>query len=159
MVFMQNETTIAKRLLEVIPSSMSRVRAEIRSCVPRELSVPHFRILGSIMRGRTLISEIARHHGVSQPSMSRSVDALVKRGFIERIPGARDRRQAPLRLTKKGVVIFNKITRAAEIKLSHKVSRLNTKSHEALLQGLIELERLFFPDQKAVAGNRGGKDS
>ncbi len=154
---MQGEQTIAKRLLEVIPPSMAQLRNEIRSCVPKELSVPHFRIMASIIRGRTLISEIARHQGVSQPSMSRSVDWLVKRGFIERSHRSQDRRQAPLKLTEKGNKLFLKITRETEKKLSAKVLKLDSESREALLLGLLQLERVFLPDRKSAMENRKGR--
>jgi DNA-binding MarR family transcriptional regulator len=154
---MQNEAKIAKRLLEIIPLSMARVRAEMRSCIPGDLSVPHFRILGSIIRGRTLINEIAQHHGVSQPSMSRSVETLVRRGLIERSHDAADRRQFPLRLTKMGIALFNKIKTAAENRLSKKVSMLDSKSRKALLQGLNELEGLFSIGNKVVHASSKGK--
>ena len=146
MLSMQNELRIAKRLLETIPLLMARLRTEMRSSVPSDLSVPHFRILGSIMRGKTLINEIAQYHGVSQPSMSRSVNSLVKRGFILRGHEAADRRQSPLVLTKKGRKLFHKIKAAAENRLSKKISLLDSRRRNALLQGLDELESLFIVD-------------
>ena len=154
---MQNELKTAKRLLEVIPLSMARVRTEMRSCIPGDLSVPHFRILGSIVRGKTLINEIAQYHGVSQPSMSRSVSSLVKRGFIERSHETADRRQSPLRLTKKGAALFHRIKAATENRLSRKVLTMDSKSRNALLQGLAELEKLFSIDHTVVAVTRKGK--
>jgi DNA-binding MarR family transcriptional regulator len=154
---MQNELKTAKRLLEIIPLSMARVRAEMRSCIPGDLSVPHFRILGSIMRGKTLVNEIAQHHGVSQPSMSRSVDSLVKRGLIERSHESEDRRQTPLRLTKKGAALFRKIKTATEKRLSREIIILDSKSSNALLQGLDELEKLFSMNTGLVAAPRKGR--
>lgn len=148
---MRDELTIAKRLLEVIPPSMARIRLEMRSCIPRELSVPDFRILASIVRGKNLVSDIARHHGVSQPSMSRSVDGLVKSGLIERSRESADRRQAPLKLTSKGTTLFRKITIAAEHNLSKKVSLLDYKSRRALLDGMIQLEKLFSLEHKTAS--------
>ncbi len=154
---MHNELKTAKRLLEIIPLSMARVRAEMRSCIPANLSVPHFRILGSIMRGKTLVNEIAQHHGVSQPSMSRSVDSLVKRGLIERSHESEDRRQTPLRLTKKGSGLFRKIKTATERRLSRRILILDSKSRNALLQGLDELEKLFSMNIGLVAPPRKGR--
>ena len=154
---MQNGHKTAKRLLEIIPLSMSRVRAEMRSCIPGDLSVPHFRILGSIVRGKTLANEIAQHHGVSQPSMSRSVNSLVRRGLIERSRKSADRRQTPLRLTKKGAALFRKIKTATENRLSQKVLTMDSKSRNALLQGLAELEKLFSINTKCVAAPCKGK--
>ncbi len=140
---METTAVTVKRLLEVIPQSMARIRTEIRSCIPGNLSVPDFRILGSIMRGRNLVSDIARHHGVSQPSMSRSIEGLVRSGLVERGSGASDRRQAPLRLTNKGAALYRKITAAAEQRLHAQVARLDDKTRRALLDGMAGLEQLF----------------
>lgn len=150
MLSMDSDLRIAKRLLEAIPLFMARLRTEMRSSVPSDLSVPHFRILGSIIRGKTLINEIAQYHGVSQPSMSRSVSSLVKRGFIERSHETADRRQSLLRLTKKGLVLFYKIKAATENRLSKKLSLLDAKRRKALLRGLDELESLFLGNNKVV---------
>ncbi len=157
MLSMQNELRIAKRLLETIPLSMARLRMEMRSSVPPDLSVPHFRILGSVIRGKTLVNEIAQHHGVSQPSMSRSVNSLVKRGLIERSHTSADRRQTPLGLTKKGAALFRKIKTATENRLGQKVLTMDSKSRNALLQGLAELEKLFSINTKRVAAPCKGK--
>lgn len=154
---MKNELKTAKRILEVIPLSMARVRTEMRSCIPGDLSVPHFRILSSIVRGKTLVNEIAQHHGVSQPSMSRSIDNLVKRGLIERSHESVDRRQTPLRLTKKGSALFHRIKAATENRLSQKVLTMDSASRNALLQGLDELEKLFLVKNKAVPAPGKGK--
>lgn len=140
---MKKEPAIAKRLLEVVPLFTSRIRSEIRSCVPGKLSIPHFRIMRSIIRGRTLVSEIAQHHGVSQPSMSRSVDALVRRGFIERSRQESDRRQAPLALTRKGKVLMNKIIKSTESRLSRRIRALSTQRQKMLLSALSSLEDFF----------------
>jgi DNA-binding MarR family transcriptional regulator len=149
---METTTITVKRLLEVIPQSMARIRTEIRSCVPANLSVPDFRILGSITRGRNLVSDIARDHGVSQPSMSRSIENLVRSGLVERARGSSDRRQAPLRLTRAGEALFRKITAAAEQLLRARVSRLDEKTRQALLDGMAGLEALFMPDHRKNSG-------
>ncbi|MCL5277468.1 MAG: MarR family transcriptional regulator [Deltaproteobacteria bacterium] len=154
---MYDELTIAKRLLETIPQSMARIRAEIRSCIPRELTVPDFRILGSIVRGKNLVGDIAWHHGVSEPSMSRSIDGLVQSGLVERSKESPDRRQSPLKLTPKGAALFRRVTKAAERRLSKKVSGLDGKRREALLRGMAQLEKIFLPEHDAEAIPKGKK--
>lgn len=141
---MAKEPNIAKRLLEVIPHSMTRIRAEVRSCIPGRLSVPDFRILGSIYLGRNLIGDIARHHGVSQPSLSRSVGGLIQSGLVERVKKSADRRQVPLKLTKKGEALFLEVTEAAELHLLRRISLLDTQSCKRLSDGLDQLEKLFM---------------
>ncbi len=150
---MPDNLSIAKRLLEVVPQSMARIRTEMRTCIPRGMTVPDFRILGSIARGKTLVSDIARHHGVSQPSMSRSVDGLVRSGFVERGRESSDRRQAPLRLTPKGLALYRKVARSAARRLGESISGLDHDGRAALLRGMTELEKLFSLGQGAASGN------
>jgi DNA-binding MarR family transcriptional regulator len=48
------------------------------------------------------MSALARHLAVSLPTISKSVDMLVKRGWFERWVDAHDRRQTIVRLTPEG---------------------------------------------------------
>src|SRR5213593_846046 len=48
------------------------------------------------------MSELARHLGVSVPTVSKSIDVLVDRGWVERWVDPSDRRQTLARLTVEG---------------------------------------------------------
>jgi DNA-binding MarR family transcriptional regulator len=48
------------------------------------------------------LSELAEHFGASMPSMSRAVDALVKKGLATRVEDAEDRRVRRVKITAKG---------------------------------------------------------
>lgn len=134
---------VAKRVLEVIPLSMARIRTEMRAASPSDLSVPQYRILGSILRGRNLAGEIAKHQGVSQPAMSKMIDSLVEKGLIRRDTQGKDRRRIPLLLTPEGEELFLKIRRTAQQELSRHTGQLNARDRKELLQGLAQLERIF----------------
>jgi DNA-binding MarR family transcriptional regulator len=73
--------------------------------------------MGSLMRigaGPCTMSDLARHQAVSLPTMSRSVDMLVRRGWVERGAGRSDRRQSMVRLTPRGRRVLADIQQRAE---------------------------------------------
>jgi DNA-binding MarR family transcriptional regulator len=74
--------------------------------------------MGSLMRigaGPCTMSDLARHQAVSLPTMSRSVDMLVRRGWVERGAGRNDRRQSMVRLTPRGRRVLADIQQRAEL--------------------------------------------
>src|SRR5215472_10245243 len=73
--------------------------------------------MGSLMRigaGPCTMSELARHQAVSLPTISKSVDMLVRRGWVERSAVKRDRRQSIVRLTRRGRRVLADIQQRAE---------------------------------------------
>jgi DNA-binding MarR family transcriptional regulator len=73
--------------------------------------------MGTLMRigaGPCTMSDLARHQAVSLPTMSRSVDMLVRRGWVERGAGRSDRRQSMVRLTPRGRRVLADIQQRAE---------------------------------------------
>ena len=48
------------------------------------------------------VSELARHYNVTDPTMSRIVDALVRKGYVARRPDLEDRRCIFLEITEQG---------------------------------------------------------
>ena len=73
--------------------------------------------MGSLMRigaGPCTMSDLARHQAVSLPTISRSVDMLVRRGWVERGAGRSDRRQSMVRLTPRGRRVLADIQQRAE---------------------------------------------
>jgi DNA-binding MarR family transcriptional regulator len=58
-------------------------------------------------RSPQLTSELARLFNVAMPTMTRTVDALVNKGYVERHQDADDRRKVYLRLTEAGTQIAN----------------------------------------------------
>jgi DNA-binding MarR family transcriptional regulator len=93
--------TAARQLLHVVMLVMRTVAAEMRrSRRPLEPAQ-----LGALMRigaGPCTMSDLARYQAVSLPTISKSVDMLVRRGWVERAADTRDRRQSMARLTTGG---------------------------------------------------------
>ena len=94
-----------------------------------------------------LIVEIGRKPGISvkelaeilrtdKSSISRSVEELVQKGFVERTPSKEDRRYVELRLLQKGQERFKKIEHDMYIKFKEVWDRIPAEKHTQLLEAL-----------------------
>lgn len=82
------------------------------------------------------MSEIARHKAVSLPTMSRSVDMLAKRGWVERCVDDSDRRQTLVRLTPAGHDLLAECRRRFEEVVDAKLAPLSGEDRVRLTAGL-----------------------
>lgn len=78
------------------------------------------------------MSELARHRGVSLPTISKSVEMLVRHGWVERELDHTDRRQTLVRLTARGRRTLASCRRRIEDLLDVKLSRLPAAERAAL---------------------------
>ena len=141
---MSESADVAKKILDVIPPAMHWVRGEMRTNLGEELSIPQFRIMASIHRGRNIASEIAKYQGISQPAMSKMIDTLVARNLVEREENSNDRRHFHLVLTSEGKFFFQKTRNSTQKKLEKYITHLDDKERDKLYQGLEILEKLFL---------------
>jgi len=135
--------SIATKMFEVIPPFMSFMRAEVRNCAGDSLSIPQFRVLANINRGINHVVDIAFHHGVSQPSMTKLVNNLVERGLIHKEHDSKDRRLINLYLTNEGRQLFTRIRKQANEKISIEIDKLSKADQEELAQSLLSIETIL----------------
>lgn len=94
-----------------------------------------------------LIVEIGRAPGISvkelaeilrtdKSAISRSVEELVQKGFVERTPSKEDRRYVELRLLQKGQERFEKIEHDMYVKFKEVWDRIPTDKQEQVLEAL-----------------------
>jgi DNA-binding MarR family transcriptional regulator len=134
----------AKQILEVIPLLMCRIRGEMREAAPRELTVPQFRILAYLSGNpQVTSSELAAHQGVSLPAMSKAVDGLVKRGYLQRLGHGQDRRKVSLGLSAAGRRLFLQSKSSVEERISKRLAKLGPSGLSALEKALGLLEKLI----------------
>jgi MarR family transcriptional regulator, organic hydroperoxide resistance regulator len=85
----------------------------------------------------TSVKELADHLAMSLPAMSRSVDGLVQRDFVERTESATDRRAKLVALLPKGRALVNRLSDARTKVLVGFAAQLTdderTALHDALL--------------------------
>jgi DNA-binding MarR family transcriptional regulator len=87
--------------------------------------------------------ELADWMGVTPPTMSRMVDALVKRKFVKRMGSVEDRRLIHLLLTPRGQEKFNRISGEVRKSLTERVATLRPGEKQNLALGLDVLREMF----------------
>ena len=86
---------------EIIPLVMRTVAAELRAA--GELPAPaHFGLLSILSEQPRTLTELAALQGVSLPTMSNSISAMVERGWVRRTAPDEDRRVVIIEVTATG---------------------------------------------------------
>ena len=132
--------TAARELLHVVMLVMKTLGAEMRRS-RRPLAPAQ---MGSLMRigaGSCSMSELARHQAVSLPTISKSVEMLVRRGWVERSAGEADRRQTVVTLAAGGCQILDECRRDAEEFLAGKLATLSPEERDDAKAGLRLVKR------------------
>jgi DNA-binding MarR family transcriptional regulator len=132
----------AREILKIIPLVMRTVAAELRAA--GELPAPaHFGLLTMLSAQPRTLTELAVLQGVSLPTMSNSVSAMVHRGWVRRTAPAKDRRVVIIEVTPTGRAAVERVGRAAEGHLAVMLAPLDDASRRRLQAGLGVLRRIF----------------
>ena len=134
----------AQEILNVVPAMTRTIRGEVRRQYKSELSLPQLQSLALVShRPGASVSAVAEHLGLSLPSASKIVDALVLRGLLTREASADDRRRVKLRLTAQGSVLFNAATNFALVELARALSMLPDSDLKTIIRAMQLLAPAF----------------
>jgi DNA-binding MarR family transcriptional regulator len=132
----------ARNILEIVPLVMRTVAAELRAA--GELPAPaHFGLLVMLRTQPRTLTELAALQGVSLPTMSNSVTAMVRRGWARRTPPQKDRRVVLIEVTPNGRAALERVGRCAEGHLSEMLTPLDSEARRRLKAGLAVLRKVF----------------
>ncbi|MBI4317301.1 MAG: MarR family transcriptional regulator [Chloroflexi bacterium] len=132
----------AERFLRVVPQVLRLLAWQAREDVPAErLTLPQFKILSRLVEGQCLPSELARSFDVSLPTMTVTVDTLVRRGMVDRRPHPDDRRMVRLAVTSQGRSALARFRERAVARLAKVISRLESREKLQLLAAFEALHR------------------
>ena len=149
----------AREILKIVPLVMRTVAAELRAA--GELPAPaHFGLLTMLSAQPRTLTELAVLQGVSLPTMSNSISAMVQRGWVRRSAPAKDRRVVIIEVTPTGKAALERVGRAAEAHLAEMLAPLDTAARRRLQAGLAVLRRVFGDAQRrADRARRAGRQS
>jgi DNA-binding MarR family transcriptional regulator len=156
----------ARELLEIMPLVMRTVAAGLRSA--GELPAPaHFPLLMVLSEQPRTLTELAELRGVSLPTMSNSISALVHRGWARRVTpeaepptetpqglatseirgrrghAGRDRRIVLIEVTGAGRAALERVGRCAEQHLAVVLAPLDSHARKRLQAGFAVLKKTF----------------
>ena len=104
-------------LFKFVPFRLNRLAAEVSSALAAEyqarygLDIPEWRVLATLgfRNGACSAQYIAHCTRTHKSTISRAVTALMKRQMVERVENDDDRREFRLRLTRKGVGLYEEL--------------------------------------------------
>src|SRR6476619_1922363 len=132
----------ARDVLEIVPLVMRTVAAELRAA--GELPAPaHFGLLSVLSVRPRMLTDLASLQGVSLPTMSSSISAMVERGWVKRTAPEEDRRVVIIEVTATGRAALERVSRAAETHLADVLAPLDVTARRRLLGGLGVLRKVF----------------
>ncbi len=132
----------AREILKIVPLVMRTVASELRAA--GELPAPaHFGLLTMLSAQPRTLSELAVLQGVSLPTMSNSISAMVERGWVRRSSPARDRRVVIIDVTPAGKAALERVGKAAEAHLAEMLGPLDSAAGKRLQAGLRVLRAAF----------------
>src|SRR5918911_2024880 len=100
----------AREILEIVPLVMRTVAAELRAA--GELPAPaHFGLLSVLSVRPRMLTDLASLQGVSLPTMSSSISAMVERGWVKRTAPEADRRVVMVEVTSTGRAALDRVSR------------------------------------------------
>jgi DNA-binding MarR family transcriptional regulator len=123
---------------------MRSIRQEMRRLAQPELTVAQFRILTRLDLSPHTNKQLSEWMGISASTLCRTIDVLVKHGYVARRSARADRREVSLLLTVKGKRKYDSIEQATRKMLREKLSVLSAKDREDLRTGLVLIRKVFL---------------
>ncbi len=132
----------AQEVIEIIPMVMRRLGSELRQSGHLSGDA-HYPLLFVLSEGPHNLSELARKHQVSLPTMSNSISRLVDRGLVQRRQSEEDRRQIVIELTVEGQHLLALIKKQVEAHIAEILKATPETELRKMLTGLAVLRAAF----------------
>ena len=128
---MRHPAHATSELIDVVSLVTQAFWAELRKS-GETIEISQWSTLKRISRSPCTMSELARYKGVGLPTISKSVDMLVRRGLVERWVDKADRRQTLVRLTPAGKRLLMSCRKALEAFLDRRLASLTEAERDAI---------------------------
>ena len=128
---MRHPAHATSELIDVVSLVTQAFWAELRRS-GETIEISQWSTLKRISRSPCTMSELARYKGVGLPTISKSVDMLVRRGLVERWVDKADRRQTLVRLTPAGRRLLTSCRKALEAFLDKRLASLTEAERDAI---------------------------
>lgn len=139
---MSKQENVSYQIVEIFPLILRFLHSEMRASAGG-MGPSHFQLLGMLARRSCNLSEIAERQSVTMATISNSVNILVDRGWIQRIPVSHDRRMVRVVLTPTGKEVLDENQQRLENQVKKRLSELSTEDLDKLIYGLQILKRVL----------------
>ena len=134
----------ARELLRVVMLVMRTVAADMRR-QPGAVAPAQMGLLMKVSMAPCTMSSLARHQAVSLPTISKTVDMLVRRGWLERSVDAQDRRQTMVQLTPDGRRVLAGIRKRTEQHVRRSLAPLTAAERQQVVAAMTILAGVLAP--------------
>ena len=132
-----------------VPLLMRILRTKFREMRTGNMSMAQFRTLAFVDANQgASLSEAAAHIGLSLPSMSKVVEALVNRNLLRRDMHGGDRRRICLSLTEKGKSELDEAYRHTQMYFAGKFAELTEAERRQIEEAMHLMVKLFTLEPK-----------
>lgn len=135
---------VARQVMELVPIMMRAVSMPMRDAGDAN-SVIQMITMNALKEGPRPFKDLIAHRRVSAPTISRSIEAMVRRGWIERIRHPDDKRQILLKLTPDGQQELATFDHRMHEYMSKLLDPLSNAERACALQGIQSLRKAFTP--------------
>ncbi|AYF43406.1 MarR family protein [Halobacteriovorax sp. BALOs_7] len=137
------DLAFSRILLDIMPFIVRSIRDEVKAVASPRISYPQFRALSNIGRGLTTVGELAEHHGISQPAMTKTINILVDEGLVTKKKSVEDGRLTLLSLSTKGQGLYNEVWSEVQEKISVKLKDFPIKNRKMMVSNLEKLKSII----------------
>ncbi len=130
-----------------LATRLERLQTEALAWLSEPVTFRQFRILTRVQEGNTSLTRLAQAIRRSMPTVSASVDTLVKRGLLTREPSPGNRRQVTLAVTDRGRAVLDEGRVTLEVltsKLTADLSQSDRKMLTRTLSGIYDLAGTYL---------------
>ena len=132
-----SRTELVERFVEL----MGRMSGPMRSRAPLEwseleLTMPQARTLFFLNNGPARMSDLSAYLGSGMPSATSMIDRLVKKGLVERIQDASDRRVVACQLTAEGREVAERFWRMGRMRREEMAGSLTLEELEVVVPAI-----------------------
>jgi DNA-binding MarR family transcriptional regulator len=143
---------------EQIADRLRRVNRLLRQQTPQEwaaldLTMAQMKVLFVLHQsGPAKVSHLAEALSVTAPSMTGTLERLVRQGLVERRDDPADRRLVISQLTAEGQALMERLQQGRRARLLAALGRLNAADIVALDRGLVALEAALEREEPEAPG-------
>lgn len=138
-----NPHKLAEELIRILPNMGRWLAHSMRETGEEEAKFIHISILAELQHYPMTTSELAQRRKVSLQAASSMIQGMVQRGWVERVPDPKDRRQMKLHVTTDGAHVAKTVRNELIEVLTRLLSEMSAEEIAAGQQFLPAINRVL----------------